>query len=79
MTKSQIKYNRVNNDQIDCFLNGEWCGLIQKDQSDWYISNAMRFGKEIDLIMGTKFLDGTYFFGGTLAQAKKALSYELNA
>lgn len=85
---SQLTFSQPNIHQIDCFIDGVWCALIQwlgpnwasvSDQGDnWDLSVVEIVGREIDLSAGTFFGDGRYFFGGTLAEAKEALCYHLN-
>lgn len=78
---NQVTYKHCNADQIDVFLNGNWAGLIQRDTKDadgWYIDAVELNGRLDSLPMGTAFKDGRYFFGGTIAEAKEAIEYELN-
>ena len=75
-----INFVQPNKDQIDCFEGGQWCGLLEKESGgQWIVSKAERGGEAIDLSMGTKFADGRYFFGGSLAEAKEAFLYEMDA
>lgn len=76
-----ITCNQPNKDQIDCFIDDQWCGLLQKTPrgGSWYLSAAERDGKALNLSRGTKFADGRYFFSGTIEEAKEALAFEVNA
>ena len=75
-----VIYQQPNQDQVDCFYRGQWCALLQRVREDaWDLSVMEINGQRLDLSSGALLSDGTYFFSGSLQEAKAAVISQIEA